>query len=104
MYRAGRRKDASHSSGRRTHLCVRVSCRASATWAYPWRKYAALPPTKYPARLGLHLLLLGIHLDDDADDDADDDDDASDGDDDDEEEDDDEDEDEDEDDATSAGK
>jgi hypothetical protein len=90
MYRAGRRKDASHSSGRRIHLCVRVSCRASATWAYPWRKYAALPPTKYPARLGLHLLLLGIHLDDDANDD----DDARDGDDD----------DDDDDDATSAGK
>jgi hypothetical protein len=38
------------------------------TWAYPCRKFATLPSTKYPAGPGILLLLLVHVVDDDVDD------------------------------------
>jgi hypothetical protein len=75
MYRTGNRYERNHNKGRNTQACIRVSRLAMATWAYPWRKYATLSFTKYPARLGIFVvpfLLHHHHLDDDDDDDDDD--------------------------------
>ena len=73
MYRTGNRKESSHRRGRRNQRCRRVSLRAMATWAYPCRKFATLPSTKYPAGPGILLLLVVVHVVDDNDDDDDDD-------------------------------